>query len=219
MAQVLSHLGSQAEIFQLFFDAGLHGGDPPTGEAFQPIWAAWDAKSPEQQMADCFAANEKLVAFVEVLGEAELARFRLDMFGRQLDVAALLRMRLSEHAMHTWDVEVTFDADAAVAPEAVDLLIDGVGETVARAAKTPPEPFDVVIATTEPDRNFELHAADQVSLRQLDGTTADAARIELPAEAFLRLVYGRLDDTHPAHGPVRTQGADFARLTAIFEGF
>src|ERR1700728_4495504 len=43
IAQVLSHLGSGAEIFGLFLDAGLTGQDPPGREAFGPIWNTWNA--------------------------------------------------------------------------------------------------------------------------------------------------------------------------------
>src|ERR1700685_2728392 len=39
IAQVLSHLGSQAEIFGLFLEAGLTGHDPPGMEQVRPIWA------------------------------------------------------------------------------------------------------------------------------------------------------------------------------------
>ena len=217
VAEVLSHLGSQAEIFAMFFQAGLTGSDPPAGEAFQTIWDAWNSKSPEEQAADSLAANERLISFVEELGEADLERFRLNLFGRQLDVAGLLKLRLSEHAVHTWDVEVAFDHAAIVAPEAIDLLVDGLGETAARAGHAPQVPFDLVIATTSPERTFELHAAEQVSLRPTAGSPDDAPRVELPAEAFVRLVYGRLDEAHPAHGPVRAQAEDLSRLTSTFE--
>src|SRR5258707_1070265 len=57
IAQVLSHLGSQAEIFGLFLDAGLSGQDPPGPEAFPPIWEAWNAKSPQDQAADALPAE------------------------------------------------------------------------------------------------------------------------------------------------------------------
>jgi uncharacterized protein (TIGR03083 family) len=218
VAQVLSHLGSQGEIFMLFFEAGLTGTDPPGGETFQKIWDAWNAKSPEDQAKDSLTTNEVLVSFVEGLGETDVERFRLDMFGRQLDLPGLLRMRLSEHAVHTWDVEVAFDDTAAVAQEAVDLLVDGLGETAGRAGKAPQETLDVVISTTDPERTFELHAAEQVSLTETSGATDHSPLVELPAEAFVRLVYGRLDGTHPARGAVRTQAVDLSRLTSIFKG-
>src|SRR5690348_546816 len=37
IAQVLSHLGSGAEIFGLILDAGLAGAEPPGQETFPPI--------------------------------------------------------------------------------------------------------------------------------------------------------------------------------------
>ena len=48
IAQVASHLGSQAEIFELFLDAGLTGGELPGSERFQEIWGRWDSSTPEQ---------------------------------------------------------------------------------------------------------------------------------------------------------------------------
>ena len=39
IAQVLSHLGSGAEIFALFLDAALTGQEPPGQDVFFPIWS------------------------------------------------------------------------------------------------------------------------------------------------------------------------------------
>jgi len=49
IAQVLSHLGSQAEIFGLILAAGLAGQEPPGPEEFPPIWDTWNAKDPQAQ--------------------------------------------------------------------------------------------------------------------------------------------------------------------------
>ena len=57
IAQVLSHLGSGAEIFGLLLDAGLRGEDAPGMEQYQEIWARWNAKSPEDQARDGLAAD------------------------------------------------------------------------------------------------------------------------------------------------------------------
>ena len=64
-AAVLSHLGSQAEIFSLFVDAGLAGSNAPAQDAFLPIWDAWNARGAEAQAVDSIAANEALVAHLE----------------------------------------------------------------------------------------------------------------------------------------------------------
>src|SRR5207253_1644462 len=56
IAQVLSHLGSQAEIFGLMLEAGLAGREPPGREEFPPIWDKWNAKDPQAQAADVLVA-------------------------------------------------------------------------------------------------------------------------------------------------------------------
>lgn len=220
VAQVLSHLGSQGEIFSLFVDAGVTGGDPPSQDAFGPIWDRWNNRSPEDQAVDSVKANENLVTRLEALDRATLEAFRLEMFGMTLDAAGLLKMRLSEHALHSWDVAVAFDDTAEVAGESVDLLIGSVGETAARSGKAPGQPLDAAVITTGPDHRFRLHTGDKVTLEPSDSDADDAGRsIRLPSEAFLRLVYGRLDGRHPAHGPVEEQGIGVDELVAIFPGF
>src|ERR1700747_2975378 len=67
IAQVLSHIGSQAEIFGLFLDAGLSGQDPPGSEAFGPIWESWNGKSRQDQAADALRADEALIERLESL--------------------------------------------------------------------------------------------------------------------------------------------------------
>jgi len=220
IADVLSHLGSQAEIFSLFVDAGLGGGDAPDQSAFQPIWDSWNSRAPGDQAADSVTANEQLVSRLENLEEDALRSFRLDMFGMSLDAAGLLRMRLSEHAVHAWDIAVALDPTAVMAPDAVDLLIDGLPELAARAGKPAPEPATVTVRTSEPDRHFALQA-DGVSLEPQAGTAdgADDVWIELPAEALVRLVYGRLDGVHRGAEPVTAPTVSLDQLRSLFPGF
>lgn len=219
VAQVLSHLGSQAEIFSMIVDAGLSGGDAPRREAFVPVWEAWNARSPLQQAKDSAAANEALVSRIEDLDQESLGGFRLSIFGRDLDARGLLRMRLSEHAVHSWDVAVAFDPAAEVSSDAVELLVDGLGETAARSAKPPSAPITVAVTTSSPPRRLTLVSGDQVRLEAAGGEARSGPSVELPAEALLRLVYGRLDGTHPPRGPVQAQGITLAGLQGMFTGF
>jgi len=214
IAQVLSHLGSQAEIFELFLDAGLTGQDPPGMEQFQPIWEIWDGKEPQAQAADALRADDVTTARFESLTDDERARLRLKAFGRDLDVTAVAGMRLSEHAMHTWDVAVALDPAATVEPDAVALLVDTVGQ-VAPRGKADGQHREVLITTTSPERHFLLETGETITLTPADGTAKPG--LELPAEALLRLVYGRLDpDRTP---PVEASGVDLDELRAIFPGF
>src|ERR1700755_2940243 len=61
IAQVLSHLGSGAEIFGLNVEAGLHGRPAPGQEQYQHIWDVWNAKSPQDQARDGVAEDAALV--------------------------------------------------------------------------------------------------------------------------------------------------------------
>jgi uncharacterized protein (TIGR03083 family) len=202
VAQVLSHLGSGAEISMLMLEAAL-AGQPMDRDAMAPIWDTWNAKSPQQQAADCLPADEAHIKRLEGLTDAELDGISADFFGRQLDAAGLCRMRLSEHAVHTWDVAVALDPAAEVAPDAVELLMVQLPMLAGWTGKTDGGPFRLRLRGTEPEADFLLEVADKVALVSWPGegpagATADG-QIQLPAEALLRLVYGRLD---PGHTPV-----------------
>jgi hypothetical protein len=137
-----------------------------------------------------------------------------------LDAAGLLRIRLSEHALHTWDVAVAVDPAARVAPDAVALLIDGVPTTMAWLGKKAADPAVIAITTTEPARMFTLDTGG-VALTPGsgdDGTPATGS-LDLTAESLLRLVYGRVDDSAMASGEVRASNVNLTDLRTVFPGF
>ena len=216
IAQVLSHLGSGAEIFALFLDAGLAGVEPPGPDTFPPIWQAWNERSPQAQAADSLAADEALVKRLESLTPDERNRIRLHLFGMDLDVAGLTKLRLGEHAVHSWDVAVALDSAAKVRPEAVGLLIDGLGPLIGRAGQPAVGPQTVHVRTTEPDREFVLQTGEPVRLDEAS-SRSDGPRLTLPAEALIRLVYGRLDPDHTP--PVEAVGVELDELRKVFPGF
>jgi uncharacterized protein (TIGR03083 family) len=216
IAQVLSHIGSQAEIFGLFLDAGLSGQDPPGREAFGPIWETWNAKSPQDQAADALRADETVTARFESMDDDQRLRLRLRLFGRDFDAAGLARMRLGEHAIHTWDIAVALDPAATVAPDAVGLLIDTLDQLVARAGKPGGSQRRLHVSTSSPVRHFTLETGEHVTL-VASGFSEGLPELALPAEAFIRLVYGRLDPAHTP--PVETRRADLDELRQVFPGF
>jgi uncharacterized protein (TIGR03083 family) len=215
IAQALSHLGSQAEIFGLFLQAGLTGQQPPGLTEFGPIWDVWNAKSPQAQAADALVADEATVERFESLGADERARLRLNAFGMELDLAGVSRMRLGEHAIHTWDVAAALDPSATVAPDAVALLIDTIGPLAARTGKPDGKQRRLHVATTGPERHFVLETSDAVSLTEA-ASEPGAPDLRLPAESLVRLIYGRLD---PAHTPVAADSAGLDDLRGLFPGF
>jgi uncharacterized protein (TIGR03083 family) len=217
IADTASHLGSQAEIFDRFLTAGLTGAPAPGNEVFGPIWDRWNSRPPAEQTTESVAATEAFVARLEYLTDDERAAFALEAFGRQLDLAGLAALRLGEHALHTWDVAVAFDPGATVSADAVGLLLTTLPQTAVRAGKPNSELAPVVIETVEPTRRFRLTAAPEVSLTPefSDGETAERA-VELPAEALIRLVFGRLD---PDHTPDGVGDDRLDALRAVFPGF
>ncbi|HEY0238863.1 MAG TPA: maleylpyruvate isomerase family mycothiol-dependent enzyme [Friedmanniella sp.] len=211
IADTASHLGSQAEIFELFLEAGLAGAEAPGREAFPPIWDRWNALAPTEQVRQSIEANEAFVTRVEQAPQEDRERYALAAFGRDPSLAGLLSSRLSEHALHTWDIAVALDPAATVAPDAVDLLVDLVPATAARGGRPNADLAPVSVVTSDPVRTFVLDAGDPVSLQPTD--EAGPEPLTLPAEALVRLVYGRLD---PDHTPA---GVDDPRLTGLREVF
>src|SRR4051794_15212012 len=67
IAQVLSHLGSQAVILGSFLDAGLEGRPEPSNDSFPPIWDRWNALSAAEQRAESLAATEAQLVLLEGL--------------------------------------------------------------------------------------------------------------------------------------------------------
>jgi uncharacterized protein (TIGR03083 family) len=219
VAQVLSHLGSGAEIALMMLPGALGQAEPVDRAAFQPVWDTWNAKSPDDQAADALVSDEKHVRALEQLSDDDLARISLPFFGMNLDSVGVIRLRLGEHAIHTWDVAVSSDPAATVSPDAVSLLIDNVPQFLApRLGRAPDVPFRIRIRTTGPDRDYLLIAADPVSMTDWPGDGGADSEVSMPSEALLRLAYGRLD---PAHTPAEVVAgpAELDRLRRMFPGF
>ena len=219
LAQVASHLGSGAEVFGLLLDAGLQHTAAPGVEQFQPIWERWNTKAPVEQTRDALGADEAFLRKVDDLSHAQRERWRLDLFGAEQTLIGLLRMRLAEHALHTWDIAVALDPTATVPADAADLVIDNLAPLVERTGRPVPEPFTVDVLTQAPDRRLRLElTGDGARLTPLPADTrATGPVLAMPGEAFVRLVYGRLD---PGHTPdaVRATGVDLDLLRPAFPG-
>jgi uncharacterized protein (TIGR03083 family) len=216
IAQVLSHLGSQAEIFGLFLDASLDGKEPPGREAFGPIWDTWNAKSPQAQASDGLSADQATLERFESLDADQLASLHLQLFGRELDAAGLARMRVGEHAVHTWDVAVALDPAATLSPDAAGLLVDTLGQLAARTGKADGKQRRLLVTTSDPGRRFVLETGEAVTLAPADGEE-NLPELRLPTEALVRLVYGRLDPAHTP--PADASGVDLDDLRQVFPGF
>jgi uncharacterized protein (TIGR03083 family) len=216
IAQVLSHLGSGAEIFSKLLQAAVAGEEPPGHEEFSAIWDAWNAKPAAAQANDYVQANAALLELAAGLDDKTVESASLDLWGSRRDVADLLGMRLNEHVLHSWDVLVALDDSAELLPEAVPSILDRLGELVGRAGKAGDRRLVVGIHTTQPEQELLLRVGDgKVTLGLADEEAA--ARLDLPAAALVRLVYGRLDADHTPPDVVAT-GVELDDLRAVFPG-
>ena len=218
IAQVLSHLGSGAEIATLSLAAALGHGQLDQG-AFPAIWDAWNNRTPEMQAADSLTWDSEYVSRLEQLTGDELDSIRLDFIGRQLDAAGLVRLRLGEHVIHVWDVAVSLDPGASVADDAILPVMEHITQLFQFVAKPGGDAFRVRLRTTAPEGDYLLDVGESVTLSDWAeaGAPAVDGEIQLPAEALLRLFYGRLD---PAHTPAYSaEGIELDRLRAVFPGF
>lgn len=213
VAQVLSHLGSAAVITHRRFQDALAGQDTP--DDFAPgEWATWNAKSPVAQRDDALAADAALLARLENLRPEDRDRFSSEMGTMTLDFAQFVGMRLNEHAFHSWDIEVIENPAATVPKHVAALVVDNL-ELVARfTAKPTGETAAITVATVAPARGFTIDLAPDAVTFQTPSDVTDPD-LNLPAEAFARLVYGRLD---AAHTPVGDHGAELETLRRVFPG-
>jgi uncharacterized protein (TIGR03083 family) len=223
VSQVLSHLGSGAEINQATVRAALDG-EPNPGRDFNlSVWARWDAMSRRERADGFLQANPAAIELYESMDADTRQNLRIDLgfMPAPVDVVTSARLRLNEQALHSWDVRVTFDEGAALTPESVGPLLVGSGELlgwIGKADQLEGRQGVVQVRTTAPDDVFALHLGERISLErevpeQFDGTLA------LPAEAWLRLVSGRLAPANTPEGIETTGLVDLDVLRRVFPGY
>jgi uncharacterized protein (TIGR03083 family) len=213
VADVLSHFGSGAVVLQRLLEDAL--ADRTTPDDFAPgVWDTWNAKTPTAQRDDGLAADAALLARLEATTPEERSAFTTSMGPITLGFTELVAMRLNEHALHTWDIDVVRDPAAAIPPQVAELVVDNLELVTRFTAKPTGDTTTVTVATRQPQRGFIIELTpDAVTLTS--GSAIADADLELSAEAFARLVFGRLDS---AHTPPDTSGQSLDLLRAVFPG-
>ena len=227
VADLLSHVGSGAVIGLATLEANVAGRDAPGNDANAAVWDRWNAMTPQEVAVNVGPADAALVEAFEALTPQQLVelRVRMPFLPEPIDVAATVGFRLSEHALHSWDLFATFDPAAEVAPDAAALLVDRLpmmvgflGRFTPRATR-PADPVTVAITTTDPTRHFELELGDALELRPADPSDGHGDRLTIPAEALVRLTSGRLG-AGTAAGDIEPAGRlSLDDLRRAFPGF
>jgi uncharacterized protein (TIGR03083 family) len=214
IADVLSHLGSMAEITRHLLD-GVLSGRPVADDLRQQVWDEWNAKSSRRRAEDSLAEDGLLLDRFESLTDEERSRFSLDLGPLTVGAVLLLGMRVGEHAMHTWDIAVALDPTATVPPQVAAVTVEHFGPIAPLVGKTSGDDRRLVVHTTDPARHFVVELGESVSLTA--GSEAAAPEVRLPMEAFSRLLFGRLD---PDHTPAfEGEASVLEDLRRTFPGF
>jgi uncharacterized protein (TIGR03083 family) len=214
VASVFSHLGAQGQIFGSCVDASLAGTDPPGTDQFETIWAGWNAKPPRDQVTDAIAVDQRLLERFSAFADEAHHDLVVSAFGMQLDAATLFRMRLSEHVVHSWDVAVAFEPQSVLPGDAASMILVAIPRLVAHRGTPSGLHRSVAIELLNPSHRYLLEIAETLTLTASDA--AGSAQLRLPTEAFVRLVYGRLDPDHtPAY---EAHGVELDELRQMFPG-
>jgi uncharacterized protein (TIGR03083 family) len=221
VAQVLSHLGSGAEIATAIVTAALAGDPVPGQDANERIWDRWNALGPEEQAAGYIERSARYLAVVEAMSSEELetTEVELGFMPAPLPMPVYLGMRLNEVSLHGWDVAVAVDPNAEIGAEAAQTLAehftDGLGFLL-RFSTQPAalhEPTIVEISETP----YTLIITDEV--RMTTSPPAATATFTGPLAAVLRLLAGRLKADHtPAEVSVRGN-VTLDDLRGVFPGY
>ncbi|WP_328609392.1 maleylpyruvate isomerase family mycothiol-dependent enzyme [Amycolatopsis sp. NBC_00345] len=216
VAQALSHLGSGAEIGRA--PIARAAGETVAAEDNQTIWARWDASAPRAQAENFLEYNGRWLETVEALTPEQRSSLTVDLgfLPEPVPLVTALGMRLSEVANHSWDVRVALDPNAGVNADSaavlVDLLTGPVGFMLSFLAK--PAELANPVSVAVPGAGLVIDDAVTV----VSDLESPSATFNGPAEAFVRLVSGRLKA--PYDNGVTVEGnVTLDDLRRVFPGF
>ncbi|EOD65653.1 maleylpyruvate isomerase family mycothiol-dependent enzyme [Amycolatopsis vancoresmycina] len=216
VAQVLSHLGSGAEIGRA--PIAEAAGETVAEEDHRTIWDRWDASEPRAQAEGFLEHNSRWLDTVEAFTPEQRSSLTVELgfLPEPVPLLTALGMRLSEVANHSWDVRVALDpkaeVDAGSAEVLVELLAGPMGFLLGFFGK-PAELADPV-SVAVPGAGLVIDDAVTV----VDHIEAPSATFTGPAGAFIRLLSGRLKAPYD-EGVGVEGGVTLEELRRVFPGF
>jgi uncharacterized protein (TIGR03083 family) len=217
IAQVLSHLGSAAEIGAVLVRRGVVGEEAgPQDRDTKPVWQRWEAMSAPQQRDSWHEADARHLALLDF---ADSATVRVPYFAGLLSIPVYAGYRLSEQSVHGWDIEVALDPSATIPAAEVGLLWQRLDRVATRfrdaEALARLKPGQVALELTNPRRTWCLDLGGELHIIPCEPGDPTAT-VWGSAEAVLRLVYGRnrTEDGVTAAGAVNVDD-----LRALFPGY
>lgn len=224
MAQLLSHIGSGAEIGLANLEASLSQLPAPEGSFNQSVWDRWNAMSPREQADSAIATDERLVAAYESIDDdvRNSLRIQLGFLPEPIGLDLAVAFRLNESTLHGWDAAVVDNAAATLNPAAVPVLLDALAGPlsflIGWIGKSTVTDQVIAVRTTHPERELALTVGSSVALAPNLPSTPDGT-LSIPAEALLRLFAGRLGSDSAPDRILLTGGVEMPALRAVFPGF
>ena len=222
VSQVLSHLGSGAEINQATLHAALEGKPNPGMDFARSVWPRWDSAGRRERADGFLRENAALTSLYESLAPRDDLRIDMGFLPQPVDVAAAAGIRLTEFTLHSWDVRAGLDSSAALAPEAVGHLlpiIERMGGMLGKPAALDGAKGVISVTTTAPHSVLALRLGDQVSIDAATASDDPDGTLSLPAEAWVRLVTGRLGARYTPASVTVGGTTDLDLLRRVFPGF
>ncbi len=219
LAQVLSHMGSGAEIALAGLTAAVSG--TPAAESNETIWDRWNAMGPREQADGFLRSDAALVAAYEALTADQRESLAIDLgfLPAPLPLASVAGMRLNEAALHAWDVRIALDPAAGLSADAAQLLAEhfsgGIAFLTGFLGKADALAKPAVVAVQ--DSGFGLVIGDGVAVT---ATVSDpTATFAGPLESAVRLIGGRLTAEHTPDGVTVIGDVTLDDLRRVFPGF
>jgi uncharacterized protein (TIGR03083 family) len=209
IADTLSHLGSGAEITSLILRHARGDGMEPAQADYVEIWDRWNAKKPSDQAADSIAVDGVLVKEIEALDPESRPSFKA--YGSEMALTDFLAMRLDEH------VEAGLGKSAKIDAARLPHLLGRLDKAAARSGIAQPEAWAMRIAVTEPSARFHVRFGDRTTLTVDE--ESGSPDLTVPAETFVRLVFGRVDSSELGGRWNGETEAALSRLHTMFRGY
>jgi len=227
VAQVLSHLGSGAEIGLDALQRALTSADPAPADFNQRVWDRWNALSQQDKANEFLASSESLLAAYEGLDEPTRLSLRIPMgfLPKSIDLTVLTGMRLNEALLHAWDVRVAFDPDATIPGPLAEILLEQLSGPLGfflgffgKPGALEGRVLALRVETIDPTWTIGLQLGESIALTgapdQPDG------ELTIPTEALVRLFSGRLTAEHtPESVLLECDSLSLDDLRAVFPGF
>lgn len=218
IADVLSHLGSGAEITLVPIGAAIAGTVPEQHN--EAVWARWDAAAPADQAAAFVDHDARLVEALESLSAEQRASLRVDLgfLPEPVALEVALGMRLNEVAQHSWDVQAGLDPAATLDEEAAELLVGlyagGLGFMLGFIGTADAVDEPAVVEA------FGHGLVIEESVLLIDEPpVAPTGAFVGQREAFVRLLGGRLAPSYTPEGVHVSGNVTLEDLRRVFPGF